>query len=117
MENQMANQNGNGTVIPMGDKPQQEPPKDAKPDKEGFFKKLLHIPAKIHGKISGFVEDHPRLSAGIGTVIGIGMGIGGKMLYDRFTAEDDVAECEPIETEFVDDGTAEEYPEEPTDEE
>jgi len=116
MENQMANQNA-GTVIPMGDKPQQEPPKDVKPEKESFFKKLIHIPAKIHGKISGFVEDHPRLSAGIGTVVGIGMGIGGKMLYDRFMSEDEaVNEDDAIETEFIDDDVAED-PEEPTEEE
>lgn len=72
--------------------------------KEGFFKKLIRLPKKIHEKISGFAEDHPRLTAGIGTMVGVGVGVGGKMLFDKYRNSQDEG---PIETEFLDEETDE----------
>lgn len=82
--------------------------------KEGFFKKLIRLPKTIHEKISGFAEDHPRLTDGIKVMVGVGVGVGGKMLFDKYRNSQDEG---PIETEFLDEEATEETTDEPEAEE
>lgn len=95
--------------------PTQDPPKpeEVKDEKPGFFKTawnvITFVPRWAHKKI----KESPAAGA-IGTIAGVGIGVGAKVLYDRYGhrkpgGDDFIPADDPIESEFTDydEGTVE----------
>lgn len=83
-----------GKPVPKPEEPE-EPKNDEKEteDKPGVFKKVIHVITAPARWVGGKLKEAPA-SALVGGVIGGGLTLGGKAIYDHFVKKGDTDSCE-----------------------